>query len=64
MGNFSSAFILLQHSLTGLVSLDDRVDSSSCAPAASGFMMVVGGSDREVLVDAGDVRCKLLFATE
>lgn len=26
--------------------------------------MVVGGSDREVLVDAGDVRCKLLFATE
>jgi hypothetical protein len=47
MGRFSSAFILLQRSLTGSVSLDDRVDSSSCAPAAAGFMMVVGGSDCE-----------------
>jgi hypothetical protein len=63
MGHFSSAFILLQCSLTGLVSWDDRVDASSCATAA-GFMTVVGGSDREVLVDAGDVLCKLLFATE
>jgi hypothetical protein len=27
------------------------VDASSCAPAAAGFMTVVGGSDREVLVD-------------
>jgi hypothetical protein len=53
MGRFSSAFSLLF----------DRVDASSCA-AAAGFMTVVGGSDREVLVDAGDVLCKLLFATE
>jgi hypothetical protein len=64
MGHFPSGFILLQHSLTGSVSLDDRVDSSSCAPAAAGFMMVVGGSDCEVLVDASDIRCKLLFARE
>jgi hypothetical protein len=61
---FSSAFSLLQRSFTGSVSLDDRVDASSCAPVAAGFMMFVGGSDREVLVDAGDVLCKLLFATE
>jgi hypothetical protein len=54
---------LLQRSLTGSVSWDDRVDASSCT-AAAGFMMVVGGSDREVLVDAGDVLCKLLFARE
>jgi hypothetical protein len=39
------------------------VDASSCA-AAAGFMMVVGGSDCEVVVDARDVLCKLLFATE
>jgi hypothetical protein len=50
--------------LTGLVSLDDSVDASSCAPAAAGFMMLVAGLDREVLVDAGDVLCKLLLATE
>jgi hypothetical protein len=34
------------------------------APAAAGFMMFVGGSDCEVLVDAGDVGCKLLFAMD
>jgi hypothetical protein len=64
MGRFSSAFSLLQRSLTESVSLDHRVDASSCAPAAAGFMTVVGGSDREVLVDAGDVLCKLLLAME
>jgi hypothetical protein len=40
--------------------LDDRVDASYCT-AAAGFMTVVVGSDREVLVDARDVLCKFLF---
>jgi hypothetical protein len=63
MGRFASALSLLQRNLTGSVSLEDRVDASSCAPAA-GFMTVVGGSDSEVLVDARDVLCKFLFANK